>query len=205
MKTINKVSIAIGAFLLVMLISCGVFEIADSDHYNYQGYVVDIVQDDNGDTVIVTLSGNTESRFTLKWYTQVKADENKREITEGDLVMLSTTRHSNTNIKNMRIHDGYSTQGKLVYMNGLICPFVLATAESTNAYYLVSIVTHDNSTLEGMSSGDIVRFYHATPVYTTTITTVADASILIEDGTAADLTENEIAFIESQGYTAAKE
>ena len=79
MKTSKKIMIGIGVFLLLLLITWGICETAGSDYYNYKGYVVDIVEE-NGDTVIVTLSGNVESRFTLKWYSREKYKKETKDI-----------------------------------------------------------------------------------------------------------------------------
>ena len=97
MKTSKKIMIGVGVFLLLLLITWGICETAGSEYYNYKGYVVDIVEE-NGDTVITTLWGNTESRFTLKWYSREKYKKDSKDIGIGDLVMLSTTHFSNTNI-----------------------------------------------------------------------------------------------------------
>ena len=106
MKTKNKTLIAVGVFLLLLLLTWGYFETAGSDYYNYKGYVVDIVEE-NGNTEIVTLSGNTESRFTLKWYSRIKFHKNTKDIEIGDIVMLSTTRYSDTNIKKISVDYGH--------------------------------------------------------------------------------------------------
>lgn len=73
MKTSKKILIGVGIFLLLLLITWGICETAGSDYYNYKGYVVDIVEE-NGDTVITTLCGKTESRFVLKWYSNKNAE-----------------------------------------------------------------------------------------------------------------------------------
>ena len=67
MKTSKKILIGVGVFLLLLLITWGICETAGSNYYNYKGYVVDVIEE-NDDTVLVTVSGNVESRFSLKWY-----------------------------------------------------------------------------------------------------------------------------------------
>ena len=116
MKTIKKIMIGVGAFLLLLLITWGICETAGSDYYNYSGHVIDIAEE-NGDTVITTLSGKTESRFTLKWYSREKYKKDTKDIQIGDYIMLSTTQYSDTNIKKMSVDYGYYTDGKLVWIN----------------------------------------------------------------------------------------
>ena len=145
MNTSKKILIGVGVFLLLLLITWGICETAGSNYYNYKGYVVDIVEE-NGDTVIVTLSGNVESRFTLKWYSREKYKKETKDIEIGDLVMLSTTQYSNANIKKISIDYGYSTEGKLVYINELPdTPFILAVEPTTQMKYLISIVSTDTA------------------------------------------------------------
>ena len=112
----KRILIGLGIVLTLLLITWGICETAGSNHYNYKGYVVDIVEE-NGDTVIVALSGNVESRFTLKWYSREKHKKDTKDIEIGDLVMLSTMQYSNANIKKISVDYGYSTEGKLVYVN----------------------------------------------------------------------------------------
>ena len=118
MNTSKKILIGVGVFLLLLLITWGICETAGSDYYNYKGYVVDIVEE-NGDTVIVTLSGNVESRFTLKWYSREKYKKETKDIEIGDLVRLTTTQYSNTNIKKISVDYGYSVEGKIFYVETL--------------------------------------------------------------------------------------
>ncbi len=98
----KKIWICVGVFLLLLIITWGICETAGSDYYNYKGYVVDVIEE-NGDTILVTVSGNVESRFSLKWYSREKFKKDTKNIEIGDLVMLSTTHFSDTNIKKFRL------------------------------------------------------------------------------------------------------
>ena len=71
MRVFKQVMIGCAALVAVFTLTWCICTVWGRDYYNYKGYVVDIVEE-NGDTVIVTLSGNVESRFTLKWYTAKK-------------------------------------------------------------------------------------------------------------------------------------
>jgi len=93
MKTSKKIMIGVGVFLLLLLITWGICETAGSDYYNYSGHVIDIAEE-NGDTVITTLCGKTESRFTLKWYSREKYKKDTKDIQIGDYIMLSTTQYA---------------------------------------------------------------------------------------------------------------
>ena len=201
MKTSKKILIGISVFLLLLLITWGICETAGSDYYNYKGYVVDIVEE-NGDTVIVTLSGNVESRFTLKWYSREKYKKETKDIEIGDLVMLSTTQYSNANIKKISIDYGYSTEGKLVYINELPdTPFILAVEPTTQMKYLISIVPTDTDLFDGVKMGETIRIYHTYPITAQTITILSDAQAYSMGNGGAGLTVEDKAFIEAKGYT----
>lgn len=201
MKTSKKILIGTSVFLLFLLITWGICETAGSDYYNYKGYVIDIVEE-NGDTVIVTLAGNEESRFTLKWYSREKYKKDTKNIEIGDLVMLSTTHFSDTNIKKISVDYGYSTEGKLVYINELPdTPFILATEPTTNMKYLISIVPSDTNLFDGVEMGEAIRIYHTYPINAQTITILSDAQAFTFSDTNEGLTEEEVKFIEEKGYT----
>ena len=163
--------------------------------------VVDIVEE-NGETIIVTLSGNAESRFTLKWYSREKCKKDTKDIEIGDLVMLSTTHFSDTNIKKISVDYGYSTEGKLVYINELPdTPFVLAADSTIKMKYLISIVPSDTNLFDGVEMGEAIRIYHTYPITAQTITVLSDAQAFTSNDTSKGLTEEEVKFIEEKGYT----
>ena len=201
MKTSKKILLGVGVFLLLLLITWGICETAGSDYYNYKGYVIDIVEE-NVDTVIVTLSGNVESRFTLKWYSREKYKKETKDIEIGDLVMLSTTQYSNANIKKISVDYGYSTEGKLVYINELPdTPFILAVEPTTQMKYLISIVPTDTDLFDGIKMGETIRIYHTYPITAQTITILSDAQAYSMGNGGAGLTVEDKAFIEAKGYT----
>ena len=201
MTTIKKIMIGAGAFLLLLLITWGICETAGSNYYNYKGYVVDVIEE-NDDTVLVTISGNVESRFSLKWYSREKYKKDTKDIEIGDLVMLSTTHFSDTNIKKISVDYGYSTEGKLVYINELPdTPFILATESTTKMKYLISIVPSDTNLFDGVKMGEAIRIYHTYPITAQTITVLSDAQAFTSNDTSKGLTEEEVKFIEEKGYT----
>ena len=201
MKTSKKILIGVGVFLLLLLITWGICETAGSDYYNYKGYVVDVIEE-NDDTVLVTVSGNVESRFSLKWYSREKYKKDTKDIEIGDLVMLSTTHFSDTNIKKISVDYGYSTEGKLVYINELPdTPFILATESTTKMKYLISIVPSDTNLFDGVEMGEAIRIYHTYPITAQTITVLSDAQAFTSNDTSKGLTEEEVKFIEEKGYT----
>ncbi|MBQ8848969.1 MAG: hypothetical protein IJ011_01390 [Clostridia bacterium] len=203
MKKSKKILICVGVFLLLLLITWGICETAGSDYYNYQGYVLDMKEDNNGNTVIVTLCGNKESNFTLKWYSRVKLAEDKKNFAVGDLVKLSTTRFSDTNIKKIFVDYGYSTEGKLVYVKEFTDrPYILATDPKTNIMYFFDFnIDNDIQNFEGIKTGDTVRIYHQYPISNNTISALGNAVKLISDSSTNGLTEEELKFIEEKGYT----
>ena len=201
MKTSKKILICVGVFLLLLLITWGVCETAGSDYYNYKGYVVDVIEE-NGDTILVTVSGNVESRFSLKLYSREKYKKETKDIEVGDLVMLSTTHFSDTNIKKISVDYGYSTEGKLVYINELPdTPFILATESTTKMKYLISIVPSDTNLFDGVEMGEAIRIYHTYPITAQTITILSDAQAIATSDEIDGLTTEDKLFIESKGYT----
>ncbi len=206
MKTIKKILIGVGMILLLLLITWGICETAGSDYYNYRGHVVDIVEE-KGDTVLVTILGNKESRFTLKWYSREKYKKDIKDIQIGDYVMLSTTQYSNTNIKKISVDHGCSTEGKLVYVNEFTdSPYILATDPTTKVKFFFDFnIANDIRNFEGFETGDMVRIYHQYPIQSNVITAQGSAVKLISDNANGGLTEEDIAFIESKGYTVKKQ
>ena len=201
MTTIKKIMIGAGVFLLLLLITWGICETAGSDYYNYKGYVVDVIEE-NDNTVLVTVSGNVESRFSLKWYSREKYKKDTKNIEIGDIVMLSTTHFSDTNIKKISVDYGYSTEGKLVYINELPdTPFILATEPTTNMKYLISIVPSDTNLFDGVEMGEAIRIYHTYPINAQTITILSDAQAFAISDEIDGLTTEDKLFIESKGYT----
>ena len=197
MKTSKKILIGVGVFFLLLLITWGICETAGSDYYNYSGHVIDIAEE-NGDTVITTLRGKTESRFTLKWYSREKYKKDTKDIQIGDYIMLSTTQYSDTNIKKMSVDYGYYTDGKLVWINEFTDrAYILATEPTTNLLYFFDFsIENDISNFDGLKTGDTVRVYHRYPIQSTTITTIGNGVKLISDNSNDGLTEDEIKFIE---------
>lgn len=196
----KKLFIVLGALLLVILLTWGICESVGSDYYNYAGYITDIRENQNGETVLVTLSGSSESEFTVKWYTK-KSAPSKQPFMVGDRILLSTTHFSNTNIKKLKIEVGYSSEGKLFYAEGLSSAFVLTEARETGERYLINVITHNESVLDGAKAGDTVKLYHAFPMTIAAPTVIAEAGVILAKGTDDAFTAQEIAFIESKGYS----
>lgn len=205
MKIGKKILIGVGAVFLLLLITLFICETAGSDYYNYRGYVTDIAEE-NGDTVITTILGNTESRFALKWYSRDKYKKENKDIEVGDYVMLSTTHYSNTNIKKISVDHGYSTEGKLVWIKEFSDrPFILATDPTTKlAYFFDFNIDNDASNFEGLKTGDLVRIYHQYPISSNAIAVIGGGVKLISDSSNGGLTEEDITFVESKGYTVKK-
>ena len=196
MKTKDKLLWAFGAVFLIALIIWGICEAAGSDFYNYDGYITEIRRNEKNQTVLTTISGDKTSEFVLKWSSRKKYEKDVREITVGDYVMLSTTRFSHADIKKISIDEGYSTEGKLVYVNESEAPFILAVDAPTDQRYLIKIEYIGELT---GATGDEICIYHYYPIHEQSLGVLSDAYTIASDG--VELTIEEIAFIAAKGYT----
>lgn len=199
MKTSKKILIGVGAFLLLLLITWGICETAGSDYYNYKGYVVDIVEE-NGDTVIVTLSGNVESRFTFKWYSREKYKKETKDIELGDLVRLTTTQYSNTNIKKISVDYGYSVEGKIFYVETLPDRPFLFINEPLYGTHLFDLIPSDEKLLDNLETGDRVRVFYEYPFVAGAVTVEVNGLVFISEGSIEDFSDAEKNFIADSGY-----
>ena len=64
------------------------------------------------------------------------------------------------------------------------------------------IVPSDTNVFDDVEMGESIRIYHTYPITAQTITVLSDAQALLLTGVSEGLTEEDIAFIESKGYTA---
>ena len=169
------------------------------ENYEYNGFVTEVYENAKGETVIVTISDDVESEFVIKSNTEMIAPVHT-PVSVGDYVQLTTTRSSDRDIKKMQVSVGYSTSGRLVFVEGEESPFVL-TETGDGARLLVRLID-DNATLPRISGiGDVIKVLHSSPVLHAEPIAAVEALIFLENGTAADITEDDIAFIVSQGYT----
>ena len=171
-----------------------------SENYAYKGFVTEVYENARGETVIVTISDDVGSEFVIKPNTEMTGAPAKVPIDVGDYVQLTTTRTSDTDIKRMKIAPGYSTEGRLVYVEGDETPFLLRVG-ADGERMLVRLVD-ENSTLPGVSGmGDVIRVYHSTHIMLDDPTLAVEGLIFLENGTAEDITDEDKIFIVSQGYT----
>ena len=114
--------------------------------------------------------------------------------------MLSTTLFSDKNIKKAKSTVGYFTEGTMIYAGGM--PFVLIRLENTNTKHLINIIPSSTDLLNGIKTGDTVKLYHSSAVpLTAAPTLVADGVVIIDKEAHTSLSEEDIAFIQSQGYS----
>lgn len=194
MKRITKVVL----ILITLLLSASGCS-GSSENWAYKGFIIEVYENARGEPVIVTISDDVESEFVIKTNTEMIAPVHT-PVSVGDYVQLTTTRSSDRDIKKMQVSVGYSTSGRLVFFEGEESPFVL-TETGDGARLLVRLID-DNATLPGISGiGDVIQVFHSSPVLHAEPIAAVEALIFLENGTAADITEEDIAFIVSQGYT----
>lgn len=173
-------------------------ETGGSDSYNYEGYIIDIRETDEG-TVLTTLSGHTQSEFVVKWNTRAKYNGDIKELRIGDCIKLSTAKNSDRNIKKFSVYSGFSLEGKIVYTEGQASPFLLTTSATTKAYRLYSLIaTQDTAAIP--QAGTQTKIYFQYPINAATTSIVVDIIQPVSD-IPSPLTEAEIAYIKLMGYT----
>ena len=193
MKRLTKVVL----ILITLLLSASGCS-GSSENWAYKGFIIEVYENARGETEIVTLSDDVESEFVIKSNTAMIAPV-KTPVSVGDYVQLTTTRSGSTDIRKMKVSPGFSTEGRLIYVEGEESPFVLK-ANADGKRLLVRLID-DNSTLPGISGmGDVIRVYHSSHIMLDDPTAAVEALIFIENGTVADITAEDIAFIESQGF-----
>ncbi len=195
----KKIVLAVLALITVSFFATGCAGTnAGGGNYEYKGFVTDVYENAKGETVIATISDDVESEFVIKPNTEMIAPV-KTPVSVGDYVQLTTTRSGSTDIRKMKVSPGFSTEGRLIYVEGDESPFVL-TVNANGKRLLVRLID-DNATLPGISGmGDVIKVYHSSHILLDNPTVAVEALIFIENGTAADITAEDIAFIESQGY-----
>ena len=167
-------------------------------NYSYKGFVTEVYENARGETVIAAVSDDVESEFVIKQNTKIIAPANI-PVAVGDYIQLNTIRAGEQDVKEMKVSPGYSSCGRLIYVNGEETPFLLV--ENDDSTRLLIKLVDDKSTLPGVSGmGDVIKVYHSIPIFVDDPTAVVEALIFIENGTAADITEEDVAFIASQGY-----
>ena len=197
----KKTLLSVCSAIVIIIIAIYLFNSAGSDYYNYKGYVTDVYENAKGETEIIALSGDVESHFVIKPYTKISAPA-ENPVAVGDLIMLTTTRSSDENIKKMKVQPGYSTSGKIFYVEEIDSPFILSVSAETGARYIANLVYSGDIVLPDISgSGDVIKVFHSTPLTESTVTLSVDAVILVENGSIDDITAEDIEFIKSKGYT----
>ena len=208
MKTKSKILLVFSIVFMLLSIAWCIYDASEPNFYNYEGYIVSIEQNDKKQTVITTISGDKTSEFVLKWYSRKQYEKDVREIAVGDLIKLSTTQQNPTNIKKISVNAGYSTTGKLIYVNELPdTPFILAVHPSLKTYLLVRILYSNQTVFLGSKfdgkTGEEICIYHEIPhtaIYDQ-ITVIATDAYEKTGNVYLKFTEDEISFIESFGYT----
>ena len=200
MKTLKRTMIGCAVLVVIFMFTWCVCTTWGRNYYNYKGYVVDIVEE-NGDTVIVALSGNVESRFTLKWYSAKKYEKGDKSIAIGDIIRLSTTHYSDTNIKKLSVKEGYSLEGKVFFVTSDLPerPFLFVN-DPLCGTYMFDMFSFDEEIFEGLDTGDVVRVYYEYPFASSVISAQIEGAVKLSDGSFEDFSEAEKNYIADRGY-----
>ena len=197
-KSKKTILISLIALAAVIIAAWGICETAGSDSYSYQGYILDMRTTSDG-TILTTISGDKLAEFTVKWYSRQKFNGEAQEIKIGNFIKLSTTGKSSDSIKKLSVYEGYSKDGKLVYMKDLASPFILAKNKLTNTFELYSLISANDDS-QTIANCIPITIYYQYPLASGNVSVVADIIRPTSD-IPQTLTEEEIAFITAAGYT----
>ena len=169
-------------------------------NYEYKGFIIDVYENARGETAIVTLSGDVESHFVIKENTKVSGPA-KEPFFIGDYIMLNTTAHSDEYVKECKVVPGRVNEGRLVYVEGDDTPFLLQIHDDGERL-LIKLIDDEQNLHPGTSGmGDVVRVYHQELIELNDPIAHVEGLIYVENGSPDDLTDEDIAFIVSEGYT----
>ena len=196
MKRLISALLALVA-LSALLASCGG---AGEIDYKYQGFIIEVYENAKGETALVTLSGDVESTFVIKENTKVSGPA-KEPFFIGDYIMLNTTGYSDEYVKECKIVPGRVNEGRLVYVEGDDTPFMLQIHDDGERL-LIKLIDDGQNLHPGTSGmGDVIRVYHQEVIELDDPIAHVEGLIYLENGSPADLTDEDIAFIISEGYT----
>ena len=195
MKRIISALLALIA-LTAALASCGGTK---EINYKYNGFIIDVYENAKGETAIVTISGDVESSFVIKDNTKVSGPA-KEPFFIGDYIMLNTTGYSDEYVKECKIVPGRVNEGRLVYVEGDDTPFMLQIHDDGERL-LIKLIDDGQNLHPGTSGmGDVIRVYHQEVIELADPIARVEGLIYIENGSRADLTDEDVSFIISQGY-----
>lgn len=168
--------------------------------YEYNGFIIEIYENARGETAIVALSGDVESNFVIKDNTKVSGPA-KEPFFIGDYIMLNTTGYSDEYVKECKVVPGRVNEGRLVYVEGDDTPFLLQIHDDGERL-LIKLIDDEQNLQPGTSGmGDVIRVYHQEVIELNDPIAHVEGLIYLENGSPADLTDEDIAFIISEGYT----
>ena len=183
--------------LTVLLTSCGGTGSVD---YEYNGFIIEVYENARGETAIVTISGDVESTFVIKDNTKVSGPA-KEPFHIGGCIMLNTTAYSDEYVKECKVVPGRVSEGRLVYVEGDDTPFLLQVNNDGDKL-LIKLIDDEQNLHPGTSGmGDVVRVYHQELIELNDPIAHVEGLIYVENGSPDDLTDEDIAFIISEGYT----
>ena len=195
MKRLISAILALVA-LSALLASCGG---ASEIDYKYQGFIIEVYENAKGETAIVTISGDVESNFVIKDNTKVSGPA-KEPFFIGDYIMLNTMGYSDEYVKECKVVPGRVNEGRLVYVEGDDTPFLLQIHDDGERL-LIKLIDDEQNLHPGTSGmGDVIRVYHQEVIELADPIAHVEGLIYIENGSRADLTDEDVSFIISQGY-----
>lgn len=194
MKRITKVVL----ILITLLLSASGCS-GSSENWAYKGFIIEVYENARGETEIVTLSGDVESHFVIKEKTKISAPA-EVPFNIGGYIMLNTTGTSDGDVKECKVVPGRMNEGRLVYVEGDDTPFLLSISDD-GGRLLVKLIDEEQNLQPGASGmGDVIRVYHQAVIELNDPVAQVEGLIYVENGSFADLTDEDIAFIESLGY-----
>ena len=164
-------------------------------NYGYEGYIIGMQNTQEG-TVLTTLNGNTKSEFVVKRNTKATYNGTITDLQEGDYIKLNTTKNSDRDIKEFSAYSAFATEGKVFFAEGYETPLLLTPYYAS--YRVFSLIFASDSTA-APTTGTPVKVYYQYPINAATVTIVADGILATSE--SAELSAEEIAFLQKQAYT----
>ena len=167
--------------------------------YAHGGYIVDVNQSADG-TVLTILNASGKTNYTITDNTQTEFKSDSSTVKLGDYIKLNTAKNS-TNIKKCLIYNAYSSDGKLINVEGEDSPVLITSGSSSGSFRIYKLMAAEG-TIPDLPTGTPVTVFYQYELNAGTERIVFDVLETLSDS-PIPLTENERNYIELMDYVIA--